>query len=191
MGKEVILLVNYDRENEHGFVFNRKGTREENLKEAVTSMHEWCKAAESLVNGKEHRIYCQYAEDGRSVRIMDGERLKTVLRIVENMTLLDDIKEVQPKKQEVMSISTMHITPEAVDILSVAVDADGFRIIPYRSGCMIYAESYDVAKKTDLPFCVMECIRIALKNGCSWVNIDPKGQEISDILTYKKQWANI
>ena len=193
MGNEVILLVYYDQGKEHGFIFNSKRTHEENLKEAATAMHEWCKAAESLVNGKDQRIHCLEEKDGRGVKIMEGDVLKTTLRIVDQITVIDTDAENKNKgkKQEIMTISTMHITPEAVDTLSVGVDADGFRIIPYQSGCMIYAESYEMAKKAGLPFCVMECIRVAEKHGCSWVNIDPEGNEMDELLTYKKQWATV
>lgn len=91
----------------------------------------------------------------------------------------------------VMSLSTVHIVPEAVDFLAEARDSDALQVFPNSDSCVMHVTDVDAALGYGLPLCVKDCVRYAWKNGCPWIYFGYEGKEREGLPTYRAKWDKI
>ena len=103
---------------------------------------------------------------------------------------LCDVRYVNETDEDhrILSLSTAHITPEAVDVLSETKNSDQFQVFPYDNGCIIHIEDYEEVMECDFPSSVIDCIRFAYANGYRWIQFDTYANESKGLLTYRKRW---
>jgi len=94
-------------------------------------------------------------------------------------------------EERILGISTVHITPEAVDVLSEITSADELEVIPYKEGCIVHIKDYEKLMECNFASCIKDCFTFAYTEGCNWIRLDPEAPERTGLLTYRKQWDAI
>ena len=96
-----------------------------------------------------------------------------------------------PWSGHVLSLSTVHILPDAVDFLSDARNSDALQVYPNNDSCVIHITDADTALGYDIPLCVKDCIRYATKKGYPWIYLGHEGKEQPGLPTYRVAWDKL
>ncbi len=96
-----------------------------------------------------------------------------------------------PWSGQVLSLSTVHIIPDATDFLAVPRNSDAFQIFPNSDSCIMHVTNAEEALGYDIPLCVKDCIRYAWKNHYSWIYFGYEGSECHGLPTYRSAWDKI
>ncbi|MCM1234488.1 MAG: hypothetical protein NC489_30680 [Ruminococcus flavefaciens] len=96
-----------------------------------------------------------------------------------------------PWSGQVLSLSTVHVVPEAVDFLSAPMNSDKLQIFPNSDSCVMHVTDAENALGYDLPLCIKDCIRYAWKKGCPWIYFGNEGKERKELPTYRSAWDRV
>ncbi len=88
----------------------------------------------------------------------------------------------------ILSLSTVHVHPNAVDFLSVPMSADALQIFPNSDQCVMHIADSKAVDRYDMPSSIKDCIRYADKHGCSWIHFSYEGKENMHLPTYRAAW---
>lgn len=92
---------------------------------------------------------------------------------------------------QVLSLSTVHVHPDAVDFLSMPMNSDALQVFPNSDQCVLYVTDAVAVSKYDIPSSVKDCIRYAGKRNCSWIHFSYEGRENIHLPTYRTAWDRI
>ena len=127
--------------------------------------------------------YCGYQEGKEAGKIPqdDGDAGK----------VSQDGLDATPSDSLVLTLSTVHVHPDAVDFLSVPMNADALQVFPNSDQCVLHITDARAAGDYDIPPSVKDCIRHAGKCGCSWIHFSYEGEESRHLPTYRTAWDRI
>lgn len=96
-----------------------------------------------------------------------------------------------PSDSLILNLSTVHVHPDAVDFLSVPMNADALQVFPNSDQCVLHITDARAAGDYDIPPSVKDCIRHAGKRGCSWIHFSYEGEEDRHLPTYRTAWDRL
>lgn len=96
-----------------------------------------------------------------------------------------------PWSGRVLSLSTVHIMPNAVDFLAEARNSDALQVYPNDASCVMHITDVKTALEYDIPLCVKDCIRYAAKKGYPWIYLGYEGKEQPGLPTYRGAWDKL
>lgn len=92
---------------------------------------------------------------------------------------------------QVLSLSTVHVHPDAVDFLSVPMNSDALQVFPNSDQCVLHVADAETVGKYDIPSSVKDCIKYADKRNYSWIHFSYEGEENTHLPTYRTAWDRI
>lgn len=106
------------------------------------------------------------------------------------------MEQASPKEQDtpcprILSLSTVHVHPDAVDFLSVPMNSDALQVFPNSDQCVLHIADAEAVGKYDIPSSVKDCIRYADKRNCSWIHFSYEGEANTHLPTYRTAWDRI
>lgn len=90
-----------------------------------------------------------------------------------------------------LSLSTAHVHPDAVDFLSVPMNSDALQVFTNSDQCVIHITDAEVVCRYDIVPSVKDCIHYADKRGCSWLYLGYYGNEDEHLPTYRTAWDKL
>ncbi len=96
-----------------------------------------------------------------------------------------------PWSGQVLSVSTIHILPEAADFLAAPRNSDAFQVFPNNDSCIMHITDAEETLGYDLPLCIKDCIRYAWKKDYPWIYFGCKGGKHVGLPTYRSAWDRV
>ncbi len=91
----------------------------------------------------------------------------------------------------ILSLSTVHVHPDAVEFLSMPMNSDALQVFSNSDQCVIHITDAEAACGYDIAPSVKDCIHYADERGCFWLYLGYYGNEDENLPTYRTAWDKL